>query len=96
MCSVSWVPIGRIGCSEVAGSWDTIAIWRPRTARSCLPDREVSSMPSSRIEPVTRAPCGSSPNSDSAVMVLPLPLSPAMPITSPVSTAKDMPSTALA
>ena len=53
-------------------------------------------MPSSRIEPVTRAPFGSSPNSDSAVMVLPLPLSPAMPMTSPASTAKDMSSTALA
>ena len=95
MCSVSWVPTGRIGCSDVAGSWDTIAICRPRTSRSCFAVSAVSSMPSSRIDPVTRAPFGSSPNRDSAVIVLPLPLSPAMPMISPASTANDRSSTAL-
>ena len=96
MCSVSCVPIGRIGCRAVEGSWDTMAIWRPRMARSCLPVSASSSVPSSRIDPVTRAPFGSNPNSESAVMVLPLPLSPAMPMISPASTAKDTSSTALA
>ena len=66
-----------------------------RIARSCLLLSSSSSVPSSRIEPLVRAPAGNSPNNDSAVMVLPLPLSPAMPSTSPASTAKDTPSTAL-
>jgi hypothetical protein len=95
MCSVSWVPMVSIGCSAVDGSWATIAICRPRMARKRLSGMPISSTPSSRIEPVTFAPCGSSPNSDIAVIVLPLPLSPAMPSTSPAATVNDMSSTAL-
>ena len=33
-CSVSWRPIESIGCSDVIGSWKTIASSRPATSRS--------------------------------------------------------------
>ena len=46
-----------------------------------------------RARPVTTAECGCSPSKPSTVIVLPLPLSPAIPRISPSATAKSTPST---
>ena len=45
-CSVSCLPIESIGCSDVSGSWKTIASSRPRTSRSARGPSASRSRPS--------------------------------------------------
>src|SRR5215469_3202598 len=95
MHSATCQPIVYIGFSAVIGSWNTIEIRSPRTWRQSAPcpslDRTV---PSSLIEPETRAALGSRPSTERASMVLPEPDSPTMPSVSPGSMARLMPRTA--
>ena len=87
MCSVSWRPTESIGWSEVKGSWKTIAISRPEISRSCFRGIPSSSRPAKTALPSTVERSGSRPSSASIEIVLPLPLSPAMPNTSPAWTS---------
>ena len=84
-CSVSCCPTDSIGCSDVYGSWKTIDNSRPEISRSCLRGIPIRSRPSKRALPSTADFSGSSPSSASIEIVLPLPLSPAIPKTSPGS-----------
>ena len=83
---MSCVPIDSIGCRDVIGSWNTIASSRPLIRRSSRRGRRSRSRPSNAARPSMAAPGGSSPISASTDIVFPLPLSPAMPNTSPGST----------
>ena len=64
----------------MAGLWKIAAICRPRRSRMARWDSAVSSVPSSRMLPLTLAPtvCAR-PRMASVVMDLPDPLSPASP-----------------
>ncbi len=75
-----------IGCSEVSGSWKTIAMSRPEISRSWVRESPRRSLPSKLARPSRAAPSGRSPSRASIEIVLPLPLSPAIPNTSPRST----------
>ena len=81
--STTW-PTLKTGLKAMAGLWKIAAICRPRRARRSRWDRAVSSVPSSRMLPLTVAPtvCAS-PRMASVVMDLPDPLSPASPTISP-------------
>ena len=81
MCSVSWRPTESIGWSEVIGSWKTIPMSRPETARRARASSRSKSLPPNSARPSTTAPAGSRPSSASIDIVLPLPLSPATPKT---------------
>jgi hypothetical protein len=79
----------------VIGSWNTIAMRRPRNARRAPGARPTSSWPASEIEPATIRPGGStSPRIEKPVTVLPEPDSPTSPTTSPAPTSNDTSSTA--
>ena len=79
IASVICGPIRSVGLSDRAGSWNTIAIWLPRTTRIFRSDRPISSWPSNRIEPVICALGGSSAMIARELTVLPHPDSPISP-----------------
>jgi hypothetical protein len=84
--SVIWLPIVNTGSSDVIGSWNTMAISRPRT-RSIVAATfgpRTSDSPFQRTSPPTICP-GSSimPSSAWAVTLLPEPDSPTRPSVSP-------------
>src|SRR3954453_15912326 len=73
-----------IGSSATIGSWEIIAISRPRTWLSSFSASPTSSRPCQRIEPPeTETPSGNRPISERAVIVLPQPDSPTRPSTVP-------------
>ena len=83
-----------IGSSATIGSWEIIAISRPRTVLSCGSDMPTSSRPCQRIEPPdTDTPSGSRPSSDRAVIVFPQPDSPTRPSTWPGRRENETPVT---
>jgi len=96
MVSMIWSPMRNTGFSEVIGSWKIMPMDGPRSVRNSFFDIPTSSRPSKRIEPDAIRPGGSGnrPRMDSAVTLLPEPLSPTMPSTSPGATSKLTPSTA--
>ena len=96
MVSMIWSPMRKTGLREVIGSWKIIPMDGPRNARSSLLDIPTISCPSNRIEPEAIRPggSGSNPRIESAVTLLPDPLSPTIPKTSPGATSKLRPSTA--
>ena len=67
------------GFSAVIGSWNTMAMRSPRSARQAARPCPTSSRPSKRMLPDTRPGAGTRPISASAVMLLPHPLSPTTP-----------------
>ena len=73
-------PTLNTGLNAMAGLWKIAAIRRPRISRSARWDSPVSSVPSSRMLPLTVAPtvCAR-PSTASVVIDLPEPLSPASP-----------------
>ena len=74
------LPTRNTGLNAIAGLWKMAAIRRPRTARISRCDRRVSSAPSSRMLPLTRAPTvWARPSIASVVVDLPEPLPPASP-----------------
>ena len=77
------------GCRLDIGSWNTMPRSRPRRSRSSFFERVSRSSPSNRMRPLTRwLRPGSRPMIASAVIVLPEPLSPARPSTSPAPISK--------
>ena len=95
--AATWAPTVNTGLSDVIGSWEIMAICRPRTSStSTSSSKPTSSRPSSFTEPCTIRPAGlgGSPRSDRPVMVLPLPDSPIRPRVSRVAKSKLTPSTA--
>ena len=95
--SAIWSPIVSTGLSEVIGSWKIIEMRLPRTARICLSESSVSSVPSNRTEPLICVCFGLSDTSrmtDSADTLLPQPDSPTMHSVSPRCTSNETPSTA--
>src|SRR5262249_5642570 len=88
-----WAPAVRTGLSAARGSWNTIAMRRPRTrANASGPDASRSS-PESTTRPETSALPGKRPSSESATVVLPLPDSPIRPSASPRSRSNETPPT---
>ena len=85
---------GRTGLSAVIGSWKIIEICPPRTPRNSASDMVSTSRPCHSTAPVTRPPAGSRRRSERSVTLLPDPLSPTRPSTSPGRTSKETPSTA--
>ena len=84
------------GVSAVIGSWKTIAISRPRTARISLSGRVSRSRPRKRTSPDTVTfGLVSSRSTASIDTLLPEPDSPTTPRTSPGATEKERPSTAV-
>src|SRR6266480_5438870 len=83
MASASWDPTRYTGLSEVIGSWNTMAISRPRSFAICLSGIPINSTPRYRIEPEILAGFGSSPMIARAVTLLPDPDSPTTASTSP-------------
>ena len=94
--SVNCLPMVSTGLSDVIGSWNTIPMSLPRTFRICALESCRRSRPSKMTSPATILPGGSgiSPMIESALTLLPQPLSPTMPTISPSSTEYEMPSTA--
>jgi hypothetical protein len=87
-------PTVKEGLSELSGSCGIHAITLPRIAprlRSLMP---TSSVPRHRIEPATCVPLGRSPSTACAIVDLPEPDSPTMPMLSPRSTTRSTPRTA--
>ncbi len=86
--SVSWRPMVSTGLSDVIGSWNTMPISLPRTARISSGDRPSRSRPPNRIWPSVMRPGGSGMRRriDMAPTDLPDPLSPTMATVSPGST----------
>ena len=90
-----WSPMENTGLSEVIGSWNTMAMRAPRTRRMASASMARRSSPSRRTRPATTRPGGCTRRMmDSDVTLLPHPLSPTSPSTSPLSMAKLTPSTA--
>ncbi len=85
MDSVIWPPILSTGLSEVIGSWKTMEIWLPRIFRSSFSSMVVRSRPSKMMLPPTIRPGGSGMRRmiESALTLLPQPLSPTRPRVSP-------------
>src|SRR6266508_1403713 len=93
--SVICVPIVSVGFKLVIGSWKIIAISRPRTSSSWRSERFARSRPANSTEPFTiLAGGGIRPMIERAVTDLPHPDSPTIPSVRPLSTEKEMPSTA--
>ena len=87
--SVICRPIVSTGSSAVIGSWNTIAISPPRTARSSgSASRRSRSRPRQHTLPLVCATRGSRRRMARSVRLLPEPDSPTMPSTSPASTSK--------
>src|SRR5499433_1998222 len=83
------------GLSEVMGSWNTMAMRAPRTWRMASASLASRSSPSRSTWPAAIRPGGGTRRMmESDVTLLPQPLSPTRPSTSPRSMAKLMPSTA--
>ena len=94
--SPSCLPTRIVGSNAVMGSWKTMDMRSPRSARRSRSGIPTSSTPSNRIEPVTSACSGSRPMTASAVTDLPEPDCPMMPRRSVAPSANEMPSTATA
>ena len=97
MASAIWLPMVSTGLSDVIGSWNTIAMSLPRTARIASSSSASKSMPASLTEPPAIRPGGSGTSRirDNAVMLLPQPDSPTMASVSCGASEKLTPSTAL-
>ena len=95
--SAIWGPTFIVGFRDVAGSWKTIPILVLRRCRTSSSESWTIFSPSRRTRPPTTLPrcAGMRPMMDSAVIVLPQPLSPTMPNVSPWFTWKDTPLTGL-
>jgi hypothetical protein len=87
MASVICAPMRLVGFSDRAGSWNTIAMSRPRWRCSWRSPRPTSSSPSKQIDPVTDAVCGSRPMIARALTVLPDPDSPTIASVRPRSSS---------
>src|SRR5438552_697278 len=95
MAEAIWSPIEKTGLSDVIGSWKIMAMRAPRTRRMASASLARRSSPSKRTRPAaTRPGGGTSRMIDSDVTLLPQPLSPTSPSTSPRSIEKLTPSTA--
>src|SRR5690348_14011094 len=93
--SMIWVPTGNSGLNEENGSWGMKVMARPRTrsfttAGSCFR----RSVPRKRTSPprIRAAPSGRTPRIARASVVLPQPLSPTSPTTSPAAISRLIPS----
>ncbi len=94
--SVICRPMVSTGLSELIGSWKTMAISLPRTARSSSSGMFSRSSPSKRTDPLISTPRRPSrPRAASDVTLLPEPDSPTMPTVAPAATSRLTPSTAL-
>src|SRR3954447_1401515 len=91
-----WSPTRSTGLSAVIGSWNTMAIRVPRSARNSVSDLTVSSSPCSRIDPLStcNAFFGNSPITACAVTDFPEPDSPTTQTISLAATERLMPRTA--
>ncbi len=90
--SVTCLPMRITGFSELIGSWYTMPIFAPRTARREDSLSGTRSWPSSSTRPaVTEAPVGSSPATLNAVNDLPEPDSPTTATVSPARTDRSTP-----
>src|SRR5690606_1970441 len=88
--SAIWLPIGKIGLSEVIGSWKIIAISLPRTRRISSSGSVSNSRPASRTLPSTRLElAGRSPMIERAVTLFPEPDSPTMATVSRGAISKE-------
>ena len=88
--SATWAPTAINGLSEAIGSWKIIDRRRPRTARISASPFLSRSAPSSSTSPaVAVAAAGSSRITESAVRLLPEPLSPTSATTSPGLTSSE-------
>jgi hypothetical protein len=96
--STSCVPIVNTGLRLVIGSWNTMAISSPRTARISPSESESRSRPSNSTEPDVMRPGGDGTSriTPNDVTVLPDPDSPTIPIISPARTLKLTLSTTVA
>jgi len=90
------VPTVSTGLRLVIGSWKIMEMRCPRRLFISCSERDVSSVPSKRIEPWAMRPVsgGIRRRMESAVTDLPQPDSPTMPRVSPRATSNDTPSTA--
>ena len=88
-------PIRTCGVSAVSGSWKIIVIFEPRILFSARGFSPSSSWPLNRIEPLALPLAASRPMAAMKVWLLPEPLSPTTPSTSPRATLKETPRTAL-
>ena len=87
-------PTLRTGLSALMAPWNTMEASAHRTARSRPQLAWVRSSPWKRTLPSTRAPTGSNRSSESAIVDLPDPDSPATPSVWPASRSKSTPRTA--
>ncbi len=95
--STIWLPMVKTGLSAVIGSWNIIEMRSPRKRRMRPAGRRNRSCPSNSTRPAsTRPGGGTSRITDSAVTLLPQPLSPTRQKVSPRRTSIDTPSTARA
>ena len=95
MGSATWWPTRWTGFSAFIAPWKTRLISRQRYRLSCRSLFCARSMPNSLTDPLRILPfAGRSWTSESAVVVLPQPDSPAMPRASPSSRRNETPSTA--
>ena len=98
MAAAIWFPTRNTGLSEVMGSWKIMEMSLPRIACMDFSGKSSKFSPLRRMRPSTMRPGGSGTRRmiDSAVTLLPQPLSPTMARVLPADTLKDTPSTAKA
>ena len=87
-------PIGCTGLSADSGSWKIIAIFCRAPSAGAFDGAPTSCCPSTIAEPVMIADGGSRPITPRNVTLLPEPLSPTMPTSSPRRTSRSTPRTA--
>ena len=92
-----WSQIVSTGFSDDIGSWNTIAMSRPRMRRSSASSASSKSWPAWTMRPLTmrELPLACSRSIDSAVTLLPLPDSPTMPRQSPSAMSNETSSIAV-
>jgi len=96
IASATCQPTVNDGLSAVIGSWNTMAIWEPRSFLRWAADSSRRDVPPTLMSPVHAAVGGSSPMAAIAVIDLPDPDSPTIATISPGETDSDTPSTARA
>ena len=94
MGSAIWSPTRCTGLSACIAPWNTTEASAQRTARTRPQVIAFTSSPSSSTRPPIFADLGSSRSTVPTSVLLPQPLSPAMPSDSPACTASDTPRTA--